>query len=383
MEYKRIMNDLSDVFIDEREYKVIKIILQGIKDVYKLIGNNDKYEIDRMMTIKFDDLEMIYDGYEVLSIEGERDGVLVAEIQKNNSMSNRKIVLDPIDGTLTCSKDGSRAISVIAIANDVNKNLLKVPDGICCLSFGSNINPIYDSLFSLNDLSVQKIKEIIKSSGMLSTLNRRETESLVNIFIGEENKEIGETTCYMPCELSKTLFKAGDTSVPLFLETDSYIGRSGGTEALIESRLWKYWSGLLVSGKKMKNHPQGVIGYLKDRIKYSKEYCDFGIDILFEDNEITELKKLGWTNEKILKPLSASEFSPEYDFIAIASLTGTKDSILSKHSKMNLEPISLDDENNKMSVNFWIKSNNYTGMVDVIYNIETSNILCIKKNKML
>lgn len=370
------MNKEKKIF-NKEEYKVIKLILRGIFNIYSLIGTGKKYEIDSIMTQKFDELSLIYDDYDVLSIEGKRDGVIVAEIQntKNQDSSKRKIVLDPIDGTLPCSKGGSRSISAIAIANHVTNNILKVPDNISCFSFGSNINPFYGEVLNSTGFESEFMKKMFQDSGMISTLHRKESEKFWEEYFENEDKLIvGENTCYFPNELSHKLFKAGDTSIPLFLETDSYIGRSGGTEALIEARLWKFWSGLLVSGEKIKNFHGGPNLYLRERVKYSKNFFEQGAKLLFEKWELEQLYKLGWSNEKIMKPLNGANFSPDYDFIAIASITGTFDQKFKIHSNRNLRPILFDKIKHQMTVNFWVKNKNYVGFLNCIYNIKTGDV---------
>lgn len=375
------MNENVDLFDNIQEYKVVKMILQGIVDVYGLIGNRDKYKIDCVMTKQFDRLYSIYDDFEMLSVEGARDGIFVAEIQKHKCVNERKIVLDPVDGTLTCANGGSRSISAIAVADQVKNNYFKIPDSISCFSFGSNINPLYDAVFDNTNFENDYVKRIIKSSGKLSTLNRKESKELWNEYLNNEKDiTIGEKTFFMPNELSNILFKAGDASITLFFETDSYIGRSGGTEALIESRLWKYWSGILVSGKKIKTFKDGACSYLRLRVKYSKGDYDEGAKIMFEQCELDELYAMGWTNEKIMRPLKVDDFSPNYNFIAIASITGTIDSKFKEHSRNNLKPICMDSDNNIMTVGFWMKNKNFTGFIDFHFYLCTGDFTWKKKN---
>ena len=360
-----LKNDIIDIFKDI----VVKI--------YPLIGKgrDKEKEIDEIATREFGKIiEILHSRnkeIQVLSVEGERDGIRNTKLQfcNNKQKTGYIVCLDPIEGTLTGSLNGSRCISVISIAKNCNKGIYKLlPDSLSCFSSASNVDEKF-----LYNLSCDENKKIGKKdykdifiNGNISTLRRKETEQLwCNILEMEEKEfekkykmELGENTFFMQNSLYKNVFWCGDSSMFLPFESDHFFGRTGIAEARIESRLWKYWKGLIVSSNKMKEYPTGRINYLIDRLDFINNKTKYRIEDFFTDEELECMYNNDWKNDEIIDYLVKDNFSPKFDLIMIFSITGTKDKKFSHHSKNNMKPLIYNKNNNEYKVELWTIENN-------------------------
>lgn len=358
---------------EEIENKLIDIVLDVAKTVYPFIGLGNAEEMDIIATEKYSSLLDIWPSKNIntIAIEGERDGVVNTRIQltqENYSVSSSQILLalDPIDGTRTAAAGGSRAVTIIAVSlNPQNNYGYKVlPDTLSCFYAASN-----ESEQFLTNIRNLKRSSIVESN--VSTLRRSESYELWSYLLDAPHFHgiEGERTCYMPNMIYENVFFAGDTSVTLFLESQHFLGRTGVTEARIESRLWKYWLGFLVSGNKIKKYSGGALNYFLDIIQAIKSGSYQLVNQFFEESELQELYNLGWTDEEILQLQTPDKFSPPYDIIIIGSLTGTYDSVFTTHSARNLTAMSYESGNDSYNVPMYIR--NRTGE-----RIVNKKILC-------
>ena len=134
-----------------------------------------------------------------------------------------------------------------------------------------------------------------------------------------------------------------------------------------------------MSGKKMKSYKYGSIEYLKRRILGTYNTKSYDVKEFFELDELEQLYNCGWKNDDILKLYSKDEFSPDYDLVVIGSITGTLDSKLSSHSRVNLERLYYG-QNNILRIQSWIKYNELKGIVYIYYNVRSGEILWNLKN---
>lgn len=357
---------------------VIKIVCEVVFECYQLCGKTSGKEIDYIATRKFDKLLGLFPEICVLGIEGERDGIFFSELQKSVvcGQNATQIAIDPVDGTKTCAMGGSRALSALAIKDSQCRKYKKVIDQLSCFYVACNTDKTFlDILYDIGNVQ-QDIRNRIKALSCISTLRRKESEDLWKYLRGEPcgQVQLGENTYYMQSRIVDNLFQAGDTSIPLFLESDYFIGRTGSSEAIIEARLWKYWKGLFVSGKKIKEYSGGIVEYLQCRINAALEPEKFNIYELFEVDEVERMRELGWEDAEILGILSPEDFAPDYDVIIIGSITGTKDRMLTQHSMYNLPPARWNETNNKFIIPIWMKTNFYLGMVEYYYDAVTGEI---------
>lgn len=341
---------------------VVDIMSNIVKDIVPLYGKGEGAEkqLDRLATDRFDALVPFFEEkkikYCVLAAEGERDGVPPSLLQKHSDNTAKYYIsLDPLEGTTSAARGGSRCL--LAFAGGFSNELYKpLPDQLSCFTLASNEVPIetrdVESLKSVKSFFLRN-----KSFMQFSSLRRRETEGLLEK-LGLSNPTIvnGESSFYMPSALANEVYLAGDCSLPLFLETDGYIGRSGIAEARIESRLWKFWAGVIVSGKIMKNYPSGMMGYLGDRLKAASNGEASKARYFFTPQEMTDMHCCGWSDEEIISVLTPKSFSPDYTTIIIGSLSGTEDRVLKRHSKRNMLPIKISGNRKKYAIQFYCKN---------------------------
>lgn len=368
--------------------EIIKTICQAVYDIYSMIGSGyiNAKKMDIIATRRYDDLLNFCDQQcktvHTLGVEGERDKIYVSELQKmaNVRACDVQVSLDPIDGTLACSKGLCRSVSVIALDSVSTKKYNKIIDELSCFTFASNCNAEFLDGFAYIGRNRNELTSLLKGK-CISTLNRRESEELWDYFLPFDKEcQYGEKRLYLPNILKENLFMAGDTSIPLFLESDYYIGRSGATESLIEARLWRFWKGLLISGTKLKQCSGNVIEFLKSRIDAAYNPQCYNVSDFFTEVETRKMMELGWDKKKMLQLLSPECFAPKYDFICIASITGTKDWNLKKHSTLNLEKATYDIHNNTLKVQCWMQYNGKSAIVDVYYNTTNGGFTWKKMN---
>ncbi len=304
---------------------------------------------------------------QVLSVEGERDGVFCSEMQtfeESSKKPNLIIVVDPIDGTLTGSRGGARCLSVIGISeNKKGKSFKKLPDCLSCFSVGSQENNKFLEHLCVNGnkIGLNNFEKDFMTLN-ISTLHRAETKELFSNLLGLSVEEfekkyrfsIGERTLYRPNLAYKMIIFVGDTSVSLPLETKNFIGRTGIAEARLESSMWKYWRGLIVSGSKMKRYEGGPIKYLIDRMNCANNQKDIDITSLFEESEMKAMLNYGWKLGEIASFLEKDEFTPEFKLICIASISGTRDRYLKSMQLGNLKPCMFIPEKNSILYETWI-----------------------------
>lgn len=335
--------------------------------VYPLIGRGQevKSEIDYIATECWSNaikkLSMVT-GYDVqaISVEGERDGIKTGRLQKDFEISNRAlpIALDPIDGTTAGATGSSRCITAIGLSLTPNAAYKIIPDNISCFYMASNSDCDFVEEFNLT------LPKSVSSDDKLATIHRKDTSILFEQALGGKKLYTlaiqdgyqGESGYYLPSYMMKDVFIAGDTSIPLFFECEHFMGRTGASEARLESRLWKYWKGFLVSSSIMKKDP---INYINNRLNLIKSPPKkWDASSFFEDHELEKLYKYGWTDEEILAHYSADSFSPDFDLILIGSLTGTKDSRLPEHSMFNLEKIKFNQRKKTMEMEILVIKKN-------------------------
>lgn len=328
--------------------KVQPLIGGGI-DVQKSIDNiagKEIYQMLRRCNEKNCEIE-------TLSIEGERDGVEVSFLYENTKKSEKYYLLsDPIEGTLSASRGGSRCVSVLALGKK-EREYLKIPDELSCFYSASNtdekfVELIWKIIEGEEIVSLEQYREDI-----IGTLRRQESEEFWKRIFFEGRLELiqGEKSFYYPNAICENVFFAGDSSILLFFECEHFCGRTGVAEARIEAQLWKYWKGLIVSGKRIKEYMGGMLGYLRDYMRSIREK-NFCMENFFEAREVRALKQLGWTSEKVMSIFGPQQFSPTLEIAIIGSLTGTYDSVFSEHSNNNLSPIKIDKENQKFHMEY-------------------------------
>lgn len=338
------MMNVNRDLVKEIEYNFEKII----NELYPKLGKGEENKgiIDEIATKLYIDLFYKINKnimpIEILGIEGKRDGVNIPHIHIPDFRTPYKLMIDPIEGTLTGAKGGSRCLSVIGLYYG-NKDIKKLPDDIDIFAVGSNISSDLGKIFfNTADISEKWIQEVKEKGYTIASLNRSETEELLKNFFKVSYKEddfIGEDTMYFPNRRVENFFLVGDTTIFCPFETEYYWGRTGSVEGRIESSLWKYWQGVLISSKKMKNYVKGQSSYIQDRIKWANSQSQFCIEDFFEEEQIIQLKEIGWNEEEIKHLLYKQDFHPRLLYLWICSLTGTKDRKFEIHSKINLEPI--------------------------------------------
>lgn len=358
----------------ENNYETI--LLDHISSLSNLIfpfiglGPEVKSLIDLIATYQFDflfdDLKKYKNNISILSVEGKRDGITGTEIQKKihaKEYSDVYLAIDPVDGTLTTSKGGSRGMSVVGISENFdNKKYKLIPDQFSCLSIASNIEKefidnlnIFDGHIGKdsfkNDFINKKISFINRKDtfDLLSDMLRIKTDDFFNNF----ELQLGENTGYSQnlC-ICNNLF-VSDSTISLPLESDYFLGRTGIAEARLESYLWKHWKGILVSSSKMKKYSKGTNNYFKDRL-LSVNNLDYSLLDFFEEEEIEILHKYGWTNDEIRGYINTSSFTPNYSTIIISSLTGTWDKKLTYLPNNYLNPLKYDNIDKKLIIEYWI-----------------------------
>lgn len=318
-----------------------------IPSIYPYIGKGEmnKEKIDEIATNLYIELyyklEQASISVDMLGIEGKRDGVYVPELRTKDS--DLKLIIDPIEGTLTGARGGSRCLSVVGLYYDNNK-LKALPDDIDFFYIGSHISPdLGDDFFSNMSVSSNWRKNCKKNNFSISSLHRSETLEILNTFFQvpyKLPKFWGEETTYYPMGIIDNFLLVGDSTIFCPFETDYYFGRSGSIEGRIESGLWKYWKAILVSSEKMKKYSKGKIQYIKDRIMWAKGDPRFNINDFFTKIQISNLKKMNWNENEIKKILNKEDIISQLVTLWICSITGTKDNNLNIHSKFNLKPIS-------------------------------------------
>ncbi len=376
---------------------VIDVIDESIVKIYPFLGLGKPIALlmDELVTKEYDRLlqQALCSGYnvQVLSAEGERDGILCSEIQTFEDNADRPsliIAVDPIDGTLTGSRGGSRCLSVVGMSkNKKEKSYKKLPDRLSCFYAGSQDDGKFlEHLCTDGDKIGLKNFEKDFLELNISTLHRAETKELFASLLGLSIDEfetryrfsIGERTFYRPNMAFRKIFYAGDTSISLPLETRNFIGRTGIAEARLEAGMWKYWKGLIVSGSKMKRYEGGQIKYLVDRIKCAHSGKETDILNLFEEAEIAEMLNYGWNLGDIAGFLEKDEFTPDFDFTCIASITGTQDRNLKYEPQASLKPCTFIPEENSIFYEMWIIENGLIKKVErecsinIIYGKERS-----------
>lgn len=301
------------------ENELISIVLDVSKAVYPYLGSGNVEIMDLIATEKYSKFfdDWTNGNINVLAIEGERDGIINTRIKKRQKLYSyvkpqKLLAIDPIDGTTTAALGGSRAVTIIALSSNPKNNYgYKIlPDSLSCFYAASNVSESF-----LENVTNLKKGGIVEAN--VSTLRRAESHELWSYLLDNTQLpgEEGEKTCYMPNMIYRNVFFAGDTSVTLFLESQHFLGRTGATEARIESRLWKYWSGFLVSGNKIKKYRGGALKYYHDRIHAVKHGSYHMVKQFFEENELLKLYNLGWTNEEIMQIQQREKFSPPYDIM--------------------------------------------------------------------
>ena len=334
---------------------LLNIIKNVGMQVYPLIGASDKKAIDETATMCFD--ELLNWGAEngvtvhAISIEGERDGILVSPLQTMQPWQKAALAaaIDPIDGTTPCAAGGSRCVSAAAVSLSPQVRYLAIPDELSCFCFASNTDPAFaaDARFALPpDCSTQN---------RIATLHRAESKELWEFLLSKplEPKQLGEKSFYLPNMITDEIFFAGDTSIPLFYECDHFLGRVGISEARMESRLWRFWRGIIVSAKRLKEQP---VAYLQQRMKAAYNPSSYRVNDFFTAEEVSRLKLYGWDDVDILRLHTPQTFAPVYDLILIGSITGTKDAVLDEHSQKNFHAIRRDPDTGMGEMEVFVQS---------------------------
>ena len=130
--------------MEELKNYIIDIFSNIVVKIYPLLGQGEQVskKIDMIATEEYGKIiEWIekekHGKVEILSVEGERDGISIQNYNNENN-SNFIVSLDPIEGTLTGSLNGSRCMSVIAIhKNEESRKYKKLPDSLSCFSAAS------------------------------------------------------------------------------------------------------------------------------------------------------------------------------------------------------------------------------------------------------
>lgn len=339
------------------EYKVIeneifKCFDKIVREIMPMIGKGEKYrlEIDEIATNIFIDtfnkLDDVGIAANILGIEGSRDGVKIPNIKEK--IAKYVFVVDPIEGTLTGANGGPRCVSVIGLYQN-NKMIKKLPDNIDIFSIGSNISKKLNE-FILMKGNINNFNLIKNGEEIITMLHRRETEELLNGFFKmkfSKTDVVGENTMLFENRKIDNIVLVGDSTILCPLESDYYIGRSGSVEGRIESDLWKYWDGLLVSSRKIKEYKGGMYKYFKDRIEWANGSKKFYIENFFQDKDIKQLTSLGWTYNDIRACIKREVFSPKRISVWICSITGIQDNKLPLYSRINLSKASF--QNKKIS----------------------------------
>lgn len=364
--------------------EIIKLVCHMIGCIYPCIGNSDSLVIDQIATREFDFLSEILGNNKIrfLSFEGERDGVKVSrfqEIDHQKRDSKYLISLDPVDGTNACAAGISRGITAIGLFEQREGEAYKsVPDCLSCFCIASNKEDIvYETLSDIKN-GTDRLKRSINDSDIISSIHRDESE-LFWSKLGYEfcNAKQGENELFLPSLLVDNLFLAGDTSIPLFMESDYFVGRVGASESILESQLWKNWNGVLVSSRAMKAYPTGAFDYIKDRLHAAISGDKGKINTFFLDEEIIQLYNMGWNDSNIISFNTKEDYAPDFDLILIGSITGLLDKQLGFRSGV-LQPSFFDGE--KLYIEFWMKSPNYIGKINCKYDFYKREILWIKRN---
>lgn len=328
--------------------EIIDFVCRIVIEAKKYIGIGEEYArvADCEVTKLFDKLTNIIQIQEVLSIEGERDGISGGLLQnvyiKNrNRKEGYSVSVDPIDGTTACVRGGSRSNCALSVWKKTRQKYKKVPDSLSCFCAASNVDANFLKNICIEN---QHIGIFEKNKNykpyIIATLHRSESEEVwknilkINILQGIQ----GEKNFYLPNMLYENIFFAGDSSLTLPIESDCFLGRVGVAEARIEGALWKYWRGVLVSGRRMKKYSEGQMKYLIRRIGLAQSGKG-NIDEFFEEDELRQLEMWGWKKEEIGGFLEKEIFIPEIKILIIATITGTKDRVLNTHSKYNLSGI--------------------------------------------
>lgn len=363
--------------------KIITLQCDIICEIYEHIGKGNAKLMDEIATKYYDQLYHILntENIRVLSLEGERDGIFCGQLQKstNCQLPDVQISLDPIDGTKACACGESRGITALAIDTKVEKLYKRIPDLLSCFCIASHDRDVAHIVMDDLEKGTKNLWKTIGNDGVVSSIHRSESlEFWEYLGVDLEKRKEGESRLTFANLLFEQLYLAGDTSIPLFLESQYFIGRVGASEAVMESRLWENWIGALVSSKQMRSYPSGQVAYLRDRMMAAQMHDISKIEQFFTQEEIQALYNSGWSKEEMISPIIPDDFSPDFSLIVIGSITGLIDSKFTQHSKLNLDRAVFKD--NQLCTDFWIKWNGHKELMQCNYNKNNRKMIWKKKN---
>ncbi len=273
--------------------------------------------------------------------EGERDGVgpLPLPSARSDPDAEFRLCCDAVDGTTAASRGGPRSVSAVGIyPRSMRDWFTRLPDATSIFGIGSHRLDVSGFWRDRREVAVRLLEAVGPDAGRIGMLHRQDNLALPRQFgyLGEDRK-VGQTFGYLPTICDTRWLAVGDTSIPLALEVDTVVGRSGLVEARFEATLFRHWGGVVVSRDRIKAHRGGIFGYLDDHDHARQRPTLNAVQALFTASEVESFRRCGLTAEQILGVLDAESFGMGPDSgVALAGVTGTcEDHVRSVHTEID------------------------------------------------
>lgn len=235
---------------------------------------------------------------------------------------------DPIDGTLNAARGGPRAVSVVAFGR--SRPVTPLSDDQAVFAVGSHsadVSTVFDTAAGPFELIAEHLH---RPEVITATLNRDDNRALLYELAGRyaAGRAIGSRSGYRPTIAGPGWTAVGDTTITLPYECDLEFGRIGLLEAQIQSALYPSWSGLVVSRDRIRAHPGGLRGYLRDYLHARTRTDIAALRSLFTATELCWFDEQQTPIDNVTATLRPDRFGVGSDaVIAIASLTGLDDPV--------------------------------------------------------
>ncbi len=269
----------------------------------------------------------------VCGAEGARDGVESVRVAgaRENADGELFIYCDPIDGTSSAAVGGPRSVAALALGFERRADWQgRLPDATAVFSIGSHDVDVAAML-----LSGSSLRDILAALA-------RVPDSVTGTLHRVDNLEwmLGESALAPPARHGSERHgrvsvegdgwvAVADTTILLPLECSAEFGRMGLVEAQVQSGLYRYWGGFIVSRDLIGDGAGGRLADLDGYLRHLADDPEQAYARYFSPREHRLLADRGIAAEDVATVLSSGDFGVgRSGIVALASLRSNADPAL-------------------------------------------------------